>query len=145
MIGIIEKSERELGIMTPEQIGLILIAILAAIVVPLFIVAIRKDLKRAPSKEEIRAAEDAIFDVEPEVTRTRAEVVDTVCGVNSVGYQGYKLPRAVKSFVISFKTVEGELLHLEVEEEYYSAFEIGQVGELELINGRIASFEVGEF
>jgi hypothetical protein len=130
--------------MTPEEIGLILIAVLAAIVVPLFIIAIRRDLKKAPNRETIRAEEDALFDVEPEIMNIRAEVVDMDCGVNSVGYQGYKLPRAVKSFVISFKTKEGELLHLEVEEEYYSAFELGQTGELELINGRLASFEVDE-
>ena len=130
--------------MTPEEIGVILIAILAVIVTPLFIIAIRKELKKASDREENEVNEDAIFDVEPDITVTRAEVVDMACGVNSVGYQGYKLPRAVKSFVISFRTESGELLHLEVEEEYYDAFDIGQVGDLELINGRIASFEVDE-
>ena len=130
--------------MTPEEIGLILIAVLAVIVIPLFIVAIRREFKKAPDKEKIRDEEDALFETEPEITRARAEVVDMACGVNSVGYQGYKLPRAVKSFVISFRTESGELLHLEVEEEYYDAFDIGQVGDLELINGRIASFEVDE-
>ena len=128
--------------MTPEEIGMILIAILAVIVTPLFIIAIRKELKKASDREKNEVNEDAIFDVEPDITVTRAEVIDLSCGVKSVGYQGYKLPRATKIFVISFKTERGDVLDLEVEEEYYDAFEIGQVGRLELINGRIASFEV---
>ena len=130
--------------MTPEEIGLILIALLFAIVIPLFIIAIRKAAKDAPSAEEIRAKEDALFELEPDVKRIRAEVIDMACGVNSVGYQGYKLPRAQKSFVVTFKTEDGEILNFSIEEEYYDAFDIGQVGMLEIINGQIGSFEVDE-
>ena len=130
--------------MTPEEIGMILIAALLVIVTPLFILAIRKELKKAPSAEKIRSEEDALFEIEPEIKCVRAEVIDMACGVDSIGYQGYKLPRAVKSFVVSFKTEDGEILRLAVEEEYYHAFDVGQVGALELINGELGSFELDE-
>ena len=128
--------------MTPEELGLILVGVLFAIVTPLFIIAIRKEFKKAPGKEQIIAEEDRLFEAEPEITRIHAEVIDMACGVRSVGYQGYKLPRAEKSFVVSFKTDSGETVSFAVEEEYYGALDIGQIGTLEIINGELGSFEI---
>ena len=130
--------------MAPEEIGFIICGIFLGVVIPLFIIAIRKEYKKAPTREQLIAEEDKVFESEPEVTRTHAEVVDMACGVRSVGYQGYKLPRAEKSFIVSFKTNDGEVLAFAVEEEYYGAFDIGQVGTLEMINGELGSFEIDE-
>ncbi len=132
--------------MTLEQqiwlVGGILLAILLAVGIPMIIIDFKKNKdKYVITKEQMRAWEDERLDDEGEIITFHAEVVDMACGVNMIGYQAYKQPKAVKQFIISFKNDDGEILHLPVSEEIYEGFDCGLTGTLTLIDGRLDSFE----
>ena len=99
---------------------------------------------KSKGKEKIKLMQmtEPSFDDEGEQVVVHVEVVDMTCGVESVGYQAYKQPKAVKYFVIQFKDDEGGLWEIPVVEEMYDGFEKGQTGMLTLIDGELISFDL---
>ena len=115
-------------------------AIGMAIIGALFIIILVVAFKTKPTKEEMEAEENKRLGAEAEVFETHAEVVDMACDVVSVGYHAYKLPKAERNFFVKFRYDNGEIHDFKVDESYYGAFEVGQKGELTLLDGRIDSF-----
>jgi uncharacterized membrane protein YqiK len=67
----------------------------------------------------------------------RATVIDHTCQVQMVGT---KTPKATKIFTVVFRTEEEKILSLNVPEEMYDGFEIGQNGLLTLVDGELYGF-----
>ena len=122
--------------------GIILLAVFAAFI-PFIVWDVKKTAK-ALAKEEKRDLEDAQLDEEGDIITVHAEIVDMVCGVNTIGYQSHRQPKAVKYFAIKFKNDDGALLNVFVSEEMYSELEIGLSGMLTLIDGNLDSFELDD-
>ena len=102
------------------------------------------DLKKNKKKydayaEEIRKKEDEEFEREPEIESFHAEIVDMVCGTGMVG--SYRLPKSQKTFLIVFKSDEGEITELMVPEAFYLELEVGMKGILTICEGNLDSFE----
>lgn len=131
--------------MSGEQRLYLLVGIAAVLIlVTTFILQIidyKKNKEKYPSPQKLREMEDEKFNNEGDIVTTHAEVIDMICGVNSIGYQAYKQPKAVKHFIIKFKCDDGEVLNIPVYEEIYDAFDIGLSGTLRLIDGKLNSFE----
>lgn len=89
-----------------------------------------------------RESEEENFNDEGDVVSVRAEVVDMICGVSTIGYQAYKQPKAEKQFIIKFKSDGTDTFDVAVSEEMYEGFEVGLIGTLTLIDGQISSFEL---
>ena len=124
-------------------IGISIIVIFLATCIPLTILDIKKNKhKYITTKEELREWEDKRLNDEGEVVTLHAEVVDMTCGVKMLPYQSYKLPQSVKQFIITFKTDDGNIITLPVLEEMYDGFEIGLVGTLTTIDGKLDSFQL---
>ena len=87
------------------------------------------------------SADEQRLEKEAEITTLRVTVVDLTCTVNVVGH---KMPKSVKEFVISFLDEEEKTHNVHVPEEYYSAFEKGQVGILTLTDNEFYSFEIDD-
>ncbi len=117
----------------------IIIGVILAVFIPIIIWDLKKNTKFL-TKEQKRALEDEQLNAEGEIITTHAEVVDMACGVNTIGYQAYKQPKAVKYFVIKFKNDNGDFLNVFVSEEMYQEFDIGFSGMLTLIDGNLDSF-----
>ena len=73
----------------------------------------------------------------PNYVTVHATVTNQACCVRSVGI---KLPKTVRIFTIEFQTDDGETIHLDVPEETYDGFEIGQVGDLTTVDGELFSY-----
>ena len=102
------------------------------------------DLKKNKEKydayaEEIRKKEDEEFEREPETKSFHAEIVDMVCGTGLVG--SYRLPKSQKTFLIVFKSDDGEITELAVPETFYLELEVGDKGMLTICEGNLDSFE----
>ncbi len=110
-------------------IGAVIVGVFAVICVVGLIIE-RKKLKGKEFDEEKFA--------EPEYDTTRAKVVDIKCDMH---YEGVKMPKLIKEFVVFFEVENREIIKLDVLEEYYSAFEVGQEGLLTLVNGNFISFD----
>ncbi len=105
-----------------------------AFIVFCFVMAVRQNAQR--KKESPPPAEpEETFD--PEYIATRATVIDQSCCVRSVGI---KMPKTIRVFTIVFQLDNGEILKLNVPEEAYDGFEIGQVGELTTVDGELFSY-----
>ena len=130
--------------MSPAMIIILVTIAFIALSVPLIIWDAKKTKRSMPTKEQIWEQEEQRLNAEGEVFTTHAEVIDTVCGVKTVGYQGYKQPKALKQFMISFKVQNGEVLNVFVAEELYEGFDIGMMGTLTLIDGQLDSFKLDE-
>ena len=127
--------------MTDVQIAWIIGGVLIAAIcvsIPLIIRDIRKSKASVAGEggDEVMATS-----VQKTDATLHAVVVDMACDVGSIGYQGYKMPKAVKAFVIRFKSDEGEIFDVRVSEDMYSAFEVGLCGMLTITGGNIDSFE----
>ena len=124
--------------MTHEQTICLIIGIGIVFIAVLFVISAVIDAKKNKSmREQIFQQEEKRLNAEGQIFTAHAEVVDMICGVNSVGH---KQPQTVKYFVIKLKTDDGELLNVPVNEEYYAAFEVGLSGTLTLIDGRLDTF-----
>ncbi len=74
-----------------------------------------------------------------ETVKFRAEIVNLSCRVDMVGI---KTPKTVIIYTVEFKTDEKEIIKLEIPQEMYDGLEIGQSGELTLVEGELYSFVV---
>ena len=120
--------------------GLLFGIVAAAVIiisVPLCILDVKKKIKNIDVQEfkERQSINNDVIAV-----TTHAEVIDMMCCVKTVGRQNYKQPKAVKHFVIKFRDENNHFFDISVSEEMYHGFEIGLVGELNLIDGKINSF-----
>ena len=66
-------------------------------------------------------------------------VVEQYCRVDAVGTRSV---RNVKTFAIHVRDDFGNERKIELPEELYDAFEVGQVGTLTLVDGEVYSFEL---
>ena len=78
---------------------------------------------------------------EPEELHVHAKVVKMECATR---YVGIKQPKLMKDFLVFFEDDEGKAIRLFVDEEYYLSMEVGQVGNLTLIDGELYSFVLDE-
>ena len=128
-----------------DPILLIVLIFPVALVIIFAIVLI--DLKVNKKKydelaEQARRQEDEEFEREPEMKIVRAEVSDMVCGSGMVG--SYRLPKSKKSFLVCFKTDEGEIYKFTMPEEFYLSLSIGDKGIMTLCDGNLDSFVLDE-
>lgn len=130
--------------MTQEQtiwlIGGIIIGVIIIATAILTVLDYRKNKHKYVTREQARALEDARLEDDGEIFEAHAEVINMACGVETVGYQGYKQPRAVKQFIITFRADGGSVLHVSVPEEFYEGFDVGMSGTLTLVDGEIKNF-----
>jgi len=115
----------------------LVIGIGAAFIAILILISILDSIKNRGKTKTVKELEEERLAAEPEIITLHAEVIDMICGVNTVGH---KTPKALKYFVIKFKADDGNILNIPVPEESYDGFDVGLAGELTLINGEIGSF-----
>lgn len=113
------------------------IAVLGIVAIPFIDLIKNKDKYRS----EVYENEEKRLNDEGDIVEMHAEVVDMVCGVNTIGH---KEPKALKRFVVTFKLDDGEVMSLSVPEVFYTGFDIGLKGTLTLIDGQLSSFELDE-
>ena len=103
----------------------------------IFVVMCIKLLKRDIGKEY----EPQNKSNKPEYTTLTIEatVVDQACCVKMIGY---KTPKTIKEFTITFRTESGEIIRLSVPEEMYDGFDKNQTGILTLVDGQLYGFEL---
>lgn len=133
--------------MSDKQIILLVGGAIVAALIVWIIILIVKDYKKGKAenrRKKIREAEEETLNEMGTVTSLHAKVVDMTCGVTSIGYQNFKMPKAEKYFIITFKDDNEESLQILVDEELYGGFEIGMKGNLTLIDGQLSSFEPDE-
>lgn len=124
-----------------ERDLLIAAAVIVLFLAGLVITVIRSARRgKQPAKTEDEIIEEGLSRP-PETVVVHARVVDQCCFTTTVGI---KAPKAVKAFFVSFAGDDGMLYKIPVSEEMYDAFEIGQVGELTLINGEVGSYILDE-
>ena len=109
-----------------------------AFIVFCFVMAVRQNAQRKKESPPPAAPEET-FD--PDYITTRATVIDQSCCVRS---EGIKMPKTVRIFTIVFQLDNGEIFKLNVPEETYDGFEIGQVGELTTVDGELLSYILEE-
>jgi len=109
----------------------------------LFIVGAKKrKLDKISEKENPTVkSEDEILEKEFETEEVRATVVDMTCGTK---FTGTKQAKSVREFIVSFETSDCRTLRLQVPEELYDGFEIGQSGVLTVVDGDLYSFTLDE-
>ena len=100
------------------------------------------------NKEEKRqktqnATRDLSEDTPPEVQTVdlNVKVIDLMFKTH---YEGIKLPKLIKTFLVFFEDENGKVFNIEVSEENFDAFEIGQKGLLTLEDGQLYSFQLDE-
>lgn len=91
-------------------------------------------------EKEKREANETIENIDKfETIEINVKVVDQCCTTRMVGV---KYPKSIEEYFISFEKDNGEVLKLLVPKECYDGFEIGQVGVLTLVDGKIYSFKL---
>ena len=80
---------------------------------------------------------DTIFSPQTEILHVT--VTEQYCRVDAVGTRSF---RNVKTFAIHVRDDFGNERKIELPEELYDAFEVGQLGTLTLVDGEVYSFEL---
>ena len=127
--------------MTNEQL-LLLGAAVFVVMIAVIVICVVWDLRKNKDKYENEAEErvEKKLAEEAEVEVFHAEISDMVCGTGMVG--SYRLPKSQRTFLIIFKTDDGEALEISVSEEVYLSLEVGMRGMLTLVEGSLDSFEL---
>ena len=124
--------------MTYEQKVILIGGILIiAVIVICTLGAVAENKKR----KRLGVSSSAHSDTKEAPSIFRAEIIDMHCGVNTVGEQNYKQPKAVKYFTVTFKKDNGDIFDIAVTEEMYAGLDVGLSGTLSLIGGELYSFE----
>ena len=84
-------------------------------------------------------ADDQFDEAKFTTITTRATVVDQACCVKTIGY---KNPKTIQEFTITFQAENGEFIRLNVPEEMYDGFEKNQTGMLTVVDGQLYGFEL---
>lgn len=111
------------------------IAIVSVIV---FLIIWMKAYKREKLKQKTSVPKEE-YKVEFETVKVQAKVVDLSCRVDLVGI---KMPKAVDFFTVTFETDDKEIIRVDVSQEMYDGLEVGQIGEVTLVEGDLYSFIV---
>ena len=103
-------------------------------------VMMNKEEKRQKAQNATR---DLSEDTPPEVQTVdlNVKVIDLKFETH---YEGIKLPKLIKTFLVFFEDENGKVFNIEVSEENFDAFEIGQKGLLTLEDGQLYSFQLDE-
>jgi hypothetical protein len=80
---------------------------------------------------------DTIFSPQTEILHVT--VTEQYCRMDAVGTRSF---RNVKTFAIHVRDDFGNERKIELPEELYDAFEVGQLGTLTLVDGEVYSFEL---
>lgn len=115
------------------------ICICAIIIFALYIRRIIKPYKQREREKAESISSPPEIKTEFETVKFRAEIVNLSCRVDMVGI---KTPKTVTIYTVEFKTDEKEIIKLEIPQEMYDGLEIGQSGELTLVEGELYSFVV---
>ena len=111
-----------------------LLALIFAALMSIIIRACKERSKSGHSRTDWR-------DIEPEIVTMHVRVVDLGCFVT---HKGTKTPRVEENYVIAFENDCGERCEFSVGRDMYDGFEIGQVGELTVIDGKVSSYVLDE-
>ena len=103
-------------------------------------ITMHKEEKRQKAQNATR---DLSEDTPPEVQTVdlNVKVIDLKFETH---YEGIKLPKLIKTFLVFFEDENGKVFNIEVSEENFDAFEIGQKGLLTLEDGQLYSFQLDE-
>lgn len=115
------------------------ICICAIIIFALYIRRIIKPYKQREREKAESISSPPEIKTAFETVKFRAEIVNLSCRVDMVGI---KTPKTVTIYTVEFKTDEKEIIKLEIPQEMYDGLEIGQSGELTLVEGELYSFVV---
>ncbi len=119
---------------------LLVIFIIAVVAFLVFsVIMYIRQCKRNKLKKETPVTEAPKIKDEFETVKFHATVVDLFCRTEMTGT---KTPRSVKVFTVVFETDDKKQIKLDVPEEMYDGIEIGQSGEVTLIEGELFSFVV---
>lgn len=121
-----------------QKIWLVLGGLIVIILVALLSILLRKHGEKDTPSHSIEEQ----LNKEPQTLTLHVKVIDQNCFVSYVG--GAKSPKAVKKFVVFFQDDNEQTHKIAVEEDIYDAFEIGQTGELTLIDGKVSSYILDE-
>lgn len=115
------------------------ICICAIIIFALHIRKIIKPYKQSESEKIESVSSPPEIKTEFETVKFQAEIIDLSCRVDMVGI---KTPKTVTIYTVEFKTDEKEIIKLKIPQEMYDGLEIGQNGEVTLVEGKLYSFIV---
>ena len=113
--------------------------ICVVIILTLYIRKIIKPYKQSETAKDKTIEDDYGIKTEFETVKYNAEVTDMFCRVDSVGI---KTPKAVRIFTVVFETDDKKTIKLDIPQGMYDGIEIGQVGELTLVEGELYSFVI---
>lgn len=109
-------------------------------VVIIFAFYIRNVVKQGKKRDgEMKTTAENIDEIktEFETLKFNAKIIDLNCRVEMVGI---KQPKAVTFFTVCFETDNNERIKVDVQQEMYDGLEVGQKGELTLVDGELYSF-----
>ena len=115
------------------------ICICAVIIFALYIRKIIKPYKQREREKAESISSPPEIKTAFETVKFQAEIVNLFCRVDMVGI---KTPKTVTIYTVEFKTDEKEIIKLEIPQEMYDGLEIGQIGEVTLVEGKLYSFIV---
>lgn len=104
-----------------------------------YIAHVVKQAKKGDSETKIDMANKFEIRTEFETSTFNAEIVDLSCCAMLIGD---KYPKAVNVYTVVFVTDKNEQIKLNVPQEMYDGLEVGQKGELTLVEGELYSFVV---
>lgn len=112
----------------------------------IFAVYIRKIVKDSENKDKdkkikVLTSREMMGEIITEfpTVKFNAEVIDLISQVEMIGI---KQPKSVNIYKVTFETDKKEVIKFNVPQEMYDGFEIGQKGELTIVNGELYSFEI---
>ena len=106
----------------------------------IFALYIRKIIKPYKQKEKIESDSSPLeIKTEFETVKFQAEIVNLTCRVEMVGI---KTPKSVEIYTVVFQNDKKELVQLDIPQEMYDGLEIGQIGEVTLVEGELYSFVI---
>lgn len=115
------------------------ICICAVIIFALYIGRIVKQGKKRDTEKGTTAENIEEIKTEFATLKVQAEVVDLSCRVDMIGI---KRPKTVPFFTVAFETDDKEIIRVDVPQEMYDGLEVGQIGEVTLVEGELYSFIV---
>lgn len=104
-----------------------------------YIAHVVKQAKNGDSETKIDMANKFEIRTEFETSTFNAEIVDLSCRAMLIGD---KYPKAVDVYTAVFVTDKNEQIKLNVPQEMYDGLEVGQKGELTLVEGELYSFVI---
>ncbi len=115
------------------------ICICVVMIFTFYIGRIVKQGKNLDTEKGTTAGNVEEIKTEFETVKVQAEVIDLSCRVDMVGI---KTSRSVTFFTVTFETDDKEIIRVDVPQEMYGGLEVGQIGEVTLVEGELYSFIV---